>query len=1843
MQENSDYLFTTPSSSMASESLLFFDTFSHSSSEKEIFDLVQFPTPVIIDLIKIVPLGQPIEANIPGNVRLGATNPSDCEIKFFINDLSQQDADKMADLGKFHCGEKETDFNPPIQVQTDGLLLRGSYRTLTLAIFGQIAVYDTKNEDVQPIPSATSPPAQTPASPVASERDLPFVVSRNLDLELNRNSNQEGSESVDESTLKSVEIVKEFLTLENEDDAIAEEYSNSKDAIKNSISNEDMTTSELPTMRSRIRDKKSIELGYSNSLDNESYSRNSSKNDDLNKHMKQTQYEPIDKIETTNLNYMKISDSNDLTEDKDPDEWTFNPEMYLPSPLVYFMDPSLTYQERSIRGYESSSKNAHNNKSNALLEKDMKRIMDMFDLVDSSSDEWVTLIEEVSNDIANLSLSKPLTSLGMIEFLVNQICHGLDIEMALRQKQTGFKVRHLRAGIKLATSLFQCGPLAIKELLDKSVPHKLLELYDKDQMSLPLRLLIFRSLSIACDFVEPLEYIIGHKHNLAGKVFCINSVKERIVSNLPQEQQITIKKERIDINDQEEQLETVRQRPCHYRSSVDDSSQEDNQITCYEGLVMILLSKPTTRALIAVGNLIKKIRLFKNLFDLSSMSKEQKNPSIYPDEASSDGNLDIKLSLKGSELEKCNNIIQDVVSLTSDVTNSIMQPMRYLPAGSQFQIKPTSGDSHLAFYKWIKHFKILQLIQELMTTSGKEDIHHDNLSNIDLERSIRLRNLCLTLIQNIVESPRGIHLLLSEDLHSTTGNILNALRKVKQYTSNKRPNHEIDNCINTSLHREEFLLSSRACDISLRLAYNFKIFSCIDQLFHFHRKLLKKNKHDNSCKTSDSRLVSNNNNIVIDEPERILHQLYIISDHAYGLEYMIKHLSSIGNLDCLLRFLDLPDYDNRSLEFVKETAIDYIFELIGTFLRLNCKNNILIIGDEYLGPLMELSKQAKDKNLSARIKSFIPWLTPFDHIDQIGSIPPLTYTEDTFKNLIRIVRKSIPNHSIPFAHDLDFELPPRLITAVRILRHLCIPPEVESYIEATFDPFSSQLHITGRTVMPGSKVSISFMDQFVEPGGGHRTNQSWNMSFHQSSRNASNNNILEDFNAEHLNQISNLFRLFQPYDESICGELKYHYGIMKLYELEGLKRLLNTLRELIGNYSKPIHQSAALCGTRGTIVISYIHSVVILLQSIVFHLIDARGSEFQDTGIITVILEAYSLLSFVPKPGRPLITSSSDDHQELNNNHNANLNMILNPCTIKLINNHNELNSTMTIKAHNYQLAHKTKTLILSILMGYTQLCLSVSESEEKVISKSMWTKMLKEVIDFTMSNPVSFHHGLDALTKIIPAPLPSPNMMDSIDQEQLFKNINHRKLWSAHLHPLHQKIEQMISSFSMIYRPNIRALLYYFCNQLCDLSSNGACMVVKIITETLVSCALKLEPGAVGSVTSPDPQSTNCAQNNQSNVQQKSDCDFFKNSSLLSGTREVAYVVKMILNLLSNVITNQAFETAFANHLQRLSKKDEKLLTNLRDTLKYHEDYRPGDLVDDSLTSSNANNQLGVNSVTSLIESIKSMAESAVMGTKDSQENLIPPESLTSINLTELARQAFGDRFSISSNLKSTYRLKVLMDLKSREPTHSRHSNGPSLSSGSASSCAATPALKNLESSSSIGLSSSRTFDSSNVPYSYSEMPAPTHKPTPANSLCPPPVPYGGSSGSSSRNRSSGRSSSRPDSFRSRPQNTSRPPSIHVDDFVDLYGDNSAAASGRSYSSSVAGCSKMSSSDHRPQGSHIRPQLNSSYGADFVLTRQDQQINQLTSEGSIEHRQVNYSSQRSSSGYSKSKYMKLK
>lgn len=142
-------------------------------------DLVQFPQPVYITEVRIIPLGARVQADFPGGVRLGATNPSKFHIELFVNDLAKPGASTFERLGNFEYNQNDCinlqcsngSVNSPRQIPTDGLVIRGCYTTITLAIYGSLAKDEISEQQI----SSPTPPIV----PIDDITNVPITGDKN--------------------------------------------------------------------------------------------------------------------------------------------------------------------------------------------------------------------------------------------------------------------------------------------------------------------------------------------------------------------------------------------------------------------------------------------------------------------------------------------------------------------------------------------------------------------------------------------------------------------------------------------------------------------------------------------------------------------------------------------------------------------------------------------------------------------------------------------------------------------------------------------------------------------------------------------------------------------------------------------------------------------------------------------------------------------------------------------------------------------------------------------------------------------------------------------------------------------------------------------------------------------------------------------------------------------------------------------------------------------------------------------------------------------------------------------------------------------------------------------------------------------------------------------------------------------------------------------------------------------------------------------------------------------------------------------------------------------------------
>ncbi|KAK6982141.1 protein virilizer [Biomphalaria glabrata] len=145
--------------------LLFFDTLHHGNSKEELnLDLIQFSKPVVVHELRVVPLKTYVELNIGKGLRLGGTLPAEFKLDVFVNNLEKPKSSTFEKLGQLDYKENiNILLKPDREVATDGLILKGWYRTVTLAVYGWETVVKPP-QDSPPPPPPPLPGHQPPQS-----------------------------------------------------------------------------------------------------------------------------------------------------------------------------------------------------------------------------------------------------------------------------------------------------------------------------------------------------------------------------------------------------------------------------------------------------------------------------------------------------------------------------------------------------------------------------------------------------------------------------------------------------------------------------------------------------------------------------------------------------------------------------------------------------------------------------------------------------------------------------------------------------------------------------------------------------------------------------------------------------------------------------------------------------------------------------------------------------------------------------------------------------------------------------------------------------------------------------------------------------------------------------------------------------------------------------------------------------------------------------------------------------------------------------------------------------------------------------------------------------------------------------------------------------------------------------------------------------------------------------------------------------------------------------------------------------------------------------------------------
>ncbi|XP_012284838.1 protein virilizer [Orussus abietinus] len=493
--------------------LLFFDTFSHDISEELNLDLVQFPKPVYISEVRIIPLGARVQADFPGGVRLGATNPSQFEIEFFVNDLSKPGASTFESLGgleykqnvhiQLECERK--------QIPTDGLVLRGWYTTITLAVYGTLTKSLSNPQEV--VGSGAS--STVCMGGLEETVDITAQVAEQQSewyYENQHQTNPTPSEACATATpsppvqlIQTVEPSRNSVTEPAKTEATEWEESTS-DAVQK------------PAKRPTSPPSESLV-----SLSPESISAEEDGERDAAETGTVEPFEPI------------LSDEDIMADDipSAVDYECDNAQTYdvynLDPPDLLDLDKSLMINDETLLDDETLEK------VREMLQCLSKSVANFLNAPGQEKEAFVHNCESLCAVLGNFNIQQE-----DIKDLTDISISGLDMEFARAQPQPAYKVRHVKVGVRITEALSRLTQGA-DILLKVNAPFKLLELCMRENVALPVKLSAIRALNAALispkivqEFLKPgsnlykmaLEMLDGVK--LARLKYALSSLLRKI-------------------------------------------------------------------------------------------------------------------------------------------------------------------------------------------------------------------------------------------------------------------------------------------------------------------------------------------------------------------------------------------------------------------------------------------------------------------------------------------------------------------------------------------------------------------------------------------------------------------------------------------------------------------------------------------------------------------------------------------------------------------------------------------------------------------------------------------------------------------------------------------------------------------------------------------------------------------------------------------------------------------------------------------------------------------------------------------------------------------------------------------------------------------------------------------------------------------------------------------------------------------------------------------------------------------------------------------------------------------
>uniref|UniRef100_A0A5F8GUP9 Vir like m6A methyltransferase associated n=1 Tax=Monodelphis domestica TaxID=13616 RepID=A0A5F8GUP9_MONDO len=919
--------------------LLFLDTFKHPSAEQSShIDVVRFPCVVYINEVRVIPPGVRAHSSLPDNRAYGETSPHTFQLDFFFNNVSKPSAPVFDRLGSLDYDENTSIiFRPNSKVNTDGLVLRGWYNCLTLAIYGSVDRVISHDRDSPPPPPPPPPPPQqqpsvkrtpkhadsekeeqfngspprpqprgprTPPGPPPPDDDdddeeplpVPVVGEKEDDapqredyfepISPDRTSvHQEGQYSdegeVEEDQHEEGEDEEEDADVEEEEDE-DEEDGHTVESIPEEEEDEEEEEEE----------------GEEEGEGDDGYEQISSDEDGIADLERETFKYPNFDVEYTAEDLASVP------------PMTYDPYDRELVSLAYFSCPYKTTFEIEVNRMKEQGPDKENS---GAVEASVK-LLELLELYqEDRGAKWVTALEEVPSLIVKgLSyLQFKNTQQDYIGQLVDWTMQALNLQVALRQP-IALNVRQLKAGTKLVSSLAECGPQGVMGLLQAGVISGLFELLFADHVSSSLKLNAFKALDSIISMTEGMEDFLRGRQDL------------------------------------------------HEKSG-------------YQKLLELILLDQTVRVVTAGSAILQKCHFYEILSEIKRLGDQLAERSSIPNHSESEqdtdpglertnpdyeneveASLDIVHLLESSlitegEIEKLINLLDEIFHLMETAPHTMIQPpVKSFPTIARITGPPERDDPYPVLFRYLHSHHFLELVTLLLSIPA-------------ISAHPAVLQAMRDVLKFLTQSQKGLLFFLSE--HEATNLLIRAL------------------CHLLDQEEEDGLQSDGVIDdtFALWLQYSTQTLQFITELFcHFQHCT-------NNEETDHSDLLGT------------LHNLYQITFNPVG-RAAVGHVFSLEkNLQSLITLMEY--YSKEALGDSKsKKSVAYNYACILVLLVVQSSSDVQML-EQHAAPLLKLCKADENNTKLQELGKWLEPLKNLRF--EINCIPNLIeYVKQNIDNLM---------------------------------------------------------------------------------------------------------------------------------------------------------------------------------------------------------------------------------------------------------------------------------------------------------------------------------------------------------------------------------------------------------------------------------------------------------------------------------------------------------------------------------------------------------------------------------------------------------------------------------------------------------------------------------------------------------------------------------------------------------------------------------------------------------------------------------------------------------------------------